>query len=92
MEQKIITTHGFDEEDEELPNKQADISLANEGVVVSYQGEKVFEATNNKAYAITSANVDEYTGQFEDKVVDKWSNLVECKVLNFVSLKRESLL
>ncbi len=42
--QKIIKSHGLDEEDEELPNKQPDIYLVKDGVVLSYQGEKVFDA------------------------------------------------
>lgn len=70
-EQKIIKSHGFDKEDEELPNKQADIYLEKDGVVVSYQGEKVFDATNNKPYTITITNVDNQPAQFEAQVVDK---------------------
>ena len=70
-EQKIIKSHGLDEEDEELPNKQADIYLEKDGVVVSYQGEKVFDATNNKPYTITITNVDNQPAQFEAQVVDK---------------------
>ena len=70
-DQKIIKSHGLDEEDEELPNKQADIYLVKDGVVVSYQGEKVFDATNNKPYTITITNVDKQPAQFEAQVVDK---------------------
>ena len=70
-EQKIIKNHGLDEEDEELPNNQPDIYLEKDGVVVSYQGEKVFDATNNKAYTITITNVDKKPAQFEAQVVDK---------------------
>lgn len=69
--QKITKSHGFDEEDEELPNNQADIYLEKDGVVVSYQGEKVFDATNNKPYTITITNVDNQPAQFEAQVVDK---------------------
>ena len=70
-EQKIIKSHGLDKEDEELPNNQADIYLEKDGVVVSYQGEKVFDATNNKPYTITITNVDTQPAQFEAQVVDK---------------------
>jgi len=56
--QKITKSHGFDEEDKD-------------GVVVSYQGEKVFDATNNKPYTITITNVDNQLAQFEAQVVDK---------------------
>ena len=70
-EQKIIKSHGLDEEDEELPNTQPDIYLVKDGVVVSYQGEKVFDATNNKPYTITITNVDNQPAQFEAQVVDK---------------------
>ena len=69
--QKITKSHGFDEEDEELPNNQSDIYLEKDGVVVSYQGEKVFDATNNKPYTITITNVDKKPAQFEAQVVDK---------------------
>ena len=69
--QKIIKSHGLDEEDEELPNTQPDIYLEKDGVVVSYQGEKVFDATNNKPYTITITNVDNQPAQFEAQVVDK---------------------
>ncbi|CAM1658606.1 hypothetical protein SORA22_05160 [Streptococcus oralis] len=69
--QKIIKNHGLDEEDEELPNSQPDIYLVKDGVVVSYQGEKVFDATYNKPYTITITNVDNQPAQFEAQVVDK---------------------
>ena len=61
----------MDEEDEELPNKQADIYLVKDGVVVSYHGEKVFDATNNKPYTITITNVDKKPAQIEAQVEDK---------------------
>ena len=70
-EQKIIKSHGLDGKDEELPNKQPDIYLVKDGVVVSYKGEKVFDATNNKPYTITITNVDTQPAQFEAQVVDK---------------------
>ena len=57
--------------DEELPNNQKDIHLVQDGIVVSYQGEKVFNVTNNKSYTITITNVDDKPAHFEAQVVDR---------------------
>ena len=42
-----------------------------DGIVVNYQGEKVFDVTNNKPYTITITNVDDKPVQFEAQVADK---------------------
>ena len=55
----------------ELPNNQQDIQLVEDGIVVTYLGEKVYDVTNNKAYTITITNVDDKPAQFEARVVDR---------------------
>lgn len=57
--------------DTELPNNQQDIQLVEDGIVVTYLGEKVYDVTNNKAYTITINNVDDKPAQFEARVVDR---------------------
>lgn len=52
-EQKLFRRNHSENDDEELPNNQKDINLVRDGIVVSYQGEKVFYVTNNKSYTIT---------------------------------------
>jgi len=50
---------------------QQDIQLVEDGIVVTYLGEKVYDVTNNKAYTITITNVDDKPAQFEARVVDR---------------------
>ena len=69
--QKLVRSHHSEYADEELPNNQKDIKLVQDGIVVSYQGEKAFNVTNNKSYTITITNVDNKTAHFEAQVVDK---------------------
>ena len=69
--QKLVRSHHSEDADEELPNNQKDIKLVQDGIVVSYQGEKAFNVTNNKSYTITISNVDDKTAHFEAQVVDK---------------------
>ena len=69
--QKLVRSHHSEDADEELPNNQKDIKLVQDGIVVSYQGEKAFNVTNNKSYTITITNVDDKTAHFEAQVVDK---------------------
>ncbi|MFS9281185.1 hypothetical protein QM816_05805 [Streptococcus oralis] len=45
--------------------------MVKNGIVVSYQGEKVFYVTNNKSYMITITNVDDKPAYFEAQVVDR---------------------
>ena len=69
--QKLVRSHHSEDVDEELPNNQKDIHLVQDGIVVSYQGEKVFNVTNNKSYTITITNVDDKPAHFEAQVVDR---------------------
>ena len=69
--QKLLRSHHSEDVDEELPNNQKDIHLVQDGIVVSYKGEKVFNVTNNKSYTITITNVDDKPARFEAQVVDR---------------------
>ncbi len=69
--QKLVRSHQSEDADEELPNNQKGIHLVHNGIVVSYQGEKVFNVTNNKPYTITITNVDDKPANFEARVVDR---------------------
>lgn len=57
--------------DTELPNNQQDIQLVEDGIVVTYLGEKVFDVTKSKPYTITITNVDEKPAHFEAQVVNR---------------------
>ena len=70
-EKKIIKIGSIVGDKNELLNNQKDIHLAEDGIVVSYKGEKVFDVTNNKSYSITITNVDNKPAKFETQVVDK---------------------
>lgn len=70
-EQKLFRRNHSENDDKELPNNQKDIHLVKNGIVVSYQGEKVFYVTNNKSYTITMTNVDDKPAHFEAQVVDR---------------------
>ena len=69
--QKLVRSHHLEDADEELPNNQKDIHLVQNGIVVSYQGEKVFNVTNNESYTITITNVDDKPAHFEAQVVNR---------------------
>ena len=69
--QKLVRNHHSEDADEELPNNQKDIHLVQDGIVVSYQGEKVFNVTNNKSYTITITNVDDKPASFYTQVVNR---------------------
>ena len=56
--------------DTELPNNQQDIQLVEDGIVVTYLGEKVFDVTKSKPYTITVTNVDDKPAHFEARVVN----------------------
>ena len=66
--QKLVRSHHSEDADEDLPNNQKDIKLVQDGIVVSYQGEKAFNVTNNKSYTITITNVDNKPAKFEAQV------------------------
>ena len=70
-EKKIIKIGSTEGDKNELPNNQKDIHLVEDGIVVSYKGEKVFDVTNNKSYSITITNVDNKPAKFEAQVVDR---------------------
>ena len=70
-EKKIIKIGSTEGDKNELPNNQKDIHLAEDGIVVSYKREKVFDVTNNKSYSITITNVDNKPAKFEAQVVDR---------------------
>lgn len=70
-EKKIIKIGSTDGDKNELPNNQKDIHLVEDGIVVSYKREKVFDVTNNKSYSITITNVDNKPVKFEVQVVDR---------------------
>ena len=57
--------------DTELPNNQLDIQLVEDGIVVTYLGEKVFDVTKSKPYTITVTNVDDKPAHFEAQVVNR---------------------
>ena len=68
---KIVKIGDTENGSRELPNNQQDIQLVEDGIVVTYLGEKVFDVTNNKAYTITITNVDDEPAHFEARVVDR---------------------
>ena len=49
----------------------ADIYIEKSNLIIQYQGEKVFDVTNNKPYYITITNVDNKPAKFEAQVVDR---------------------
>ena len=69
--QKLVRSYHSEDADEELPNNQKDIHLVQDGIVVNYQGGKVFNVTNNESYTITITNVDDKPAHFEAQVVDR---------------------
>lgn len=57
--------------DTELPNNQQDIQLVEDGIVVTYLGEKVFDVTKSKPYTITVTNVDDKPAYFKAQVLNR---------------------
>ena len=47
------------------------IYIEKSNLIIQYQGEKIFDVTNNKPYTITITNVDNKPAKFEAQVVDK---------------------
>ena len=70
-EKKIIKIGSTEGDKNELPNNQKEIHLVEDGIDVSYKGEKVFDVTNNKSYSITITNVDNKPAKFKAQVVDR---------------------
>ena len=69
--QKVVKIRDTENGSKELPNNQQDIQLVEDGIVVTYLGEKVFDVTNNKPYNITITNVDDKPAHFEAQVVNR---------------------
>ena len=68
---KVVKIGDTENGSKELPNNQQDIQLVEDGIVVTYLGEKVFDVTNNKPYTITITNVDDKPAHFEAQEVDR---------------------
>ncbi len=49
----------------------ADIYIEKSNLIIQFQGEKIFDVTNNKPYTITITNVDNKPVKFEAQVVDR---------------------
>ena len=49
----------------------ADIYIEKSNLIIQYQGEKIFDVTNNKPYSINITNVDDKPARFEAQVVDR---------------------
>lgn len=47
-----------------------DVYIDPSQLIVQYQGEKIFDVTNNKPYTITITNVDDKPARFEAQVAD----------------------
>lgn len=69
--QKVVKIGDTESGSKELPNNQQDIQLVEDGIVVTYLGEKVFDVTNNKKFTITITNVDDKPARFKARVVDR---------------------
>lgn len=68
--QKVVKISDAENGSKELPNNQQDIQVVEDGIVVTYLGEKVFDVTNNKKFIITITNVDDKPAHFKARVVD----------------------
>lgn len=70
-ENKIIQLGNSGNDGTELSNNQQDIQLVEDGIVDSYLGKKVFDATKSKPYTITVTNVDDKPASFYTQVVNR---------------------
>ena len=70
-ENKIIQLGNSGNDDTELPNNQQDIQLVEDGIVVTYLGEKVFDVTKSKPYTITVTNVEDKPAHFKAQVLNR---------------------
>ena len=68
---KVVKISDTENGSKEIPNNQQDIQLVEDGIVVTYLGEKVFDVTNNKKFTITITNVDDKPSHFKARVVDR---------------------
>lgn len=68
---KVVKIGDTENGSKELPNNQQDIQLVEDGIVVAYLGEKVFDVTNNKEFTITITNVDDKPASFYTQVVNR---------------------
>lgn len=69
--QKVVKIGDTENGSKEIPNNQQDIQLVEDGIVITYLGEKVFDVTNNKKFTITITNVGDKPAHFEARVVDR---------------------
>ncbi|WP_368403975.1 hypothetical protein [Streptococcus parasanguinis] len=69
--QKVVKISDTESGSKELPNNQQDIQLVEDGIVITFIGEKVFDVTNNKKFTITITNVDDKPAHFKARVVDQ---------------------
>ena len=69
--QKVVKIGDTENGSMEIPNTQQAIQLVEDGIVVNYLGEKVFDVTNNKKFTITITNVDDKPVHFKAQVVDR---------------------
>lgn len=69
--QKVVKIGDTESGSKELPNNQQDIQLVEDGIVITFIGEKVFDVTNNKKFTITITNVDDKPAHFKARVVDR---------------------
>ena len=69
--QKVVKIGDTENGSMEIPNTQQAIQLVEDGIVVNYLGEKVFDVTNNKKFTITITNVDDKPAHFKARVVDR---------------------
>lgn len=68
---KVVKIGDPENGSKELPNNQQDIQLVEDGIVVTYLGEKIFDVTNNKEFTITITNVDDQPASFYEQVVNR---------------------
>ena len=68
---KVVKIGDTENGSKELPNNQQDIQLVEDGIEVTYLGEKIFVVTHNKPYTITITNIDDKPAHFEAQVVNR---------------------
>ena len=68
---KVVKIGDTENGSKELPNNQQNIQLVEDGIEVTYLGEKVFDVTNNKKFTITITNVDDKPAHFEAQVLNR---------------------
>lgn len=67
---KVVKIGDTENGSKELPNNQQNIQLVEDGIEVTYLGEKVFDVTNNKKFTITITNVDDKPAHFKAQVLN----------------------